>query len=137
MSTETCVVVVVVVGAGSHRGWVTGRANARLKDLNRNFPDVDRKMRCCCCCCCSSLLLPPPPPPPPPLPSLGFVSFAQVFQGLDPKIFDVAGLQPETRALIRWILSTPFVLSANLHGGDLVANYPYDESKSGKSREYR
>lgn len=88
--------------AGSDRKWVTGRRNAQNVDLNRNFPDLDRK----------------------------------VFRGKEIGQIDVKGLQPETKALIEWIVYTPFVLSANLHGGDLVANYPYDESKSGKSTEY-
>jgi hypothetical protein len=87
------------------RDWMLGRSNANEVDLNRNFPDLD---------------------------SLYFTlqeHGVPVSDHLMTIFSDQKERQPETLAIGNWILSNPFVLSANLHEGDIVANYPFDESR--------
>ncbi|KAL0281447.1 UNVERIFIED_CONTAM: hypothetical protein PYX00_002430 [Menopon gallinae] len=93
--------------------YLIGRTNNNSVDLNRNFPDLDRIM------------------------------FGNEQQHIDHNNHLLEQLdhldepiQPETRAVMRLIMQIPFVLSANLHGGDLVANYPYDATRSGAITEY-
>ncbi|CAG2056692.1 unnamed protein product [Timema podura] len=93
--------------------YLIGRSNNHSVDLNRNFPDLDRIM---------------------------FGNEESHIEHNNHLLEQVDRLsepiQPETRAVMRLIMSVPFVLSANLHGGDLVANYPYDTSRSGAMTEY-
>ncbi|XP_067909267.1 carboxypeptidase N catalytic chain isoform X1 [Heterodontus francisci] len=86
--------------------YLTGRANARGVDLNRNFPDLhvglqklkDRNHH---------------------------VSLAANWQ---------EQAEQETYAIIRWVQSYNFILSANMHGGAVVANYPFDKAQEPNSR---
>ena len=41
------------------------------------------------------------------------------------------GREPETAAVMEWSLNHNFILSANMHTGALVVNYPYDGPNSG------
>ncbi|CAM0912700.1 unnamed protein product [Alopecurus aequalis] len=44
--------------------------------------------------------------------------------------------QPETRAIMNWIKQEHFTASASLHGGALVANYPWDGSRDKRKQYY-
>merc|ERR1712183_834153 len=90
------------------KDYLIGRNNANDVDLNRDFPDLNQVVY------------------------EGAEENNHLLRGAD---FDHR-IQPETESVIKMIMDNPFVLSANMHGGDLVANYPYDESKGDSPTEY-
>uniref|UniRef100_A0A673J481 Carboxypeptidase X (M14 family), member 1b n=1 Tax=Sinocyclocheilus rhinocerous TaxID=307959 RepID=A0A673J481_9TELE len=53
-----------------------------------------------------------------------------------PEYYTSEDVAPETRAVISWMQTIPFVLSANLHGGELVVTYPFDMTKDWAPREH-
>lgn len=95
------------------KNWLIGRANAHDVDLNRNFPKLNQKAY-------HNEEIG------------GQNNHLESFE----EAINTAGLEPETKAVILWLNKVPFALSANLHGGDLVANYPYDASKD-KSKPHQ
>ena len=89
---------------------LTGRGNAHDVDLNRNFRDqfVEAKL----------MLL-----------NNSDSAFVEDSQKHFPNGNNMA-YEPETEAVMRWILQNKFVLSGNIHGGTIVASYPFDDSPS-------
>jgi carboxypeptidase E len=87
-----------------------GRFNANKVDLNRNFPKVELEHPTNH----NDTLIP---------------KQDDITNGglpLEKLTNSQQNLEPEVRAVMHWSLVYPFVLSGNLHGGALVANYPYD-----------
>ncbi|XP_022542255.2 carboxypeptidase Z isoform X2 [Astyanax mexicanus] len=89
-----------------YNGWTSGRANAQNIDLNRNFPDLTsifyNRRR--------------------------FRSVRNDHIPI-PDSYWISKVAPETYAVMKWIRSIPFVISASLHGGELVISYPFDFSR--------
>uniref|UniRef100_A0A8D0EEX5 Carboxypeptidase Z n=1 Tax=Salvator merianae TaxID=96440 RepID=A0A8D0EEX5_SALMN len=91
-------------GAG-YNGWINGRQTAQNLDLNRNFPDLTSEAY-----------------------RLAKIRGARMDHLPIPQSYWWRKVAPETKAVIKWLKSIPFVLSASLHGGDLVVSYPFDYS---------
>merc|ERR1712223_1757012 len=95
------------------KDFLIGRTNANNMDLNRDFPDLDRIA----------------------------YSNGEEHQEYNNHLMDFVKhldhkIQPETESVMKMIMENPFVISANMHGGDLVANYPYDEARGINPTEY-
>ncbi|CAF1291876.1 unnamed protein product, partial [Didymodactylos carnosus] len=94
--------------------WMAGRSNANRVDLNRNFPDLD------------NFIFKYDYYPHHRNNHLYVETIAQFINGTDCRN---KAFQVETITVAFWIIHSPFVLSANLHNGALVASYPYDDDE--------
>ncbi|XP_010343538.2 carboxypeptidase Z [Saimiri boliviensis] len=97
--------VAAAEGAG-YNGWTSGRQNAQNLDLNRNFPDLTSEYY-----------------------RLAGTRGVRSDHLPIPEHYWWGKVAPETKAIMKWMQTIPFVLSASLHGGDLVVSYPFDFSK--------
>ncbi|KAB0395051.1 hypothetical protein E2I00_020034 [Balaenoptera physalus] len=94
-------------------GWAEGRWNHQGIDLNHNFADLNTPLWEA-----EDDGLVPDSVPNHHLPLPTYYTLPN------------ATVAPETRAVIKWMERIPFVLSANLHGGELVVSYPFDMTRT-------
>ncbi|KAM9028641.1 putative carboxypeptidase X1 [Ara ararauna] len=94
-------------------GWAMGRWTYEGIDLNHNFADLNTALWDA-----EDNDLVPHDFPNHYIPIPEYYTFAN------------ATVAPETRAVIDWMQRYPFVLSANLHGGELVVTYPFDMTRT-------
>nr|XP_033809892.1 probable carboxypeptidase X1 isoform X2 [Geotrypetes seraphini] len=94
-------------------GWAIGRWTYTGLDLNHNFADLNTPLWDAE----DNELIPEKFPN-------HYIPIPEYY------IFPNATVAPETRAVIDWMQKIPFVLSANLHGGELVVTYPFDMTRS-------
>ncbi|CAI5636572.1 unnamed protein product [Oreochromis niloticus] len=62
--------------------------------------------------------------------------FPDAFAGVQSQQVFEERREAEVQAVIGWLRTESFVLSANLHGGAVVASYPYDNSNGGGMQDY-
>ncbi|XP_042326599.1 probable carboxypeptidase X1 isoform X1 [Sceloporus undulatus] len=94
-------------------GWAMGRWTYEGIDLNHNFADLNTALWDA-----EDNDMVPHKFPNHYIPIPEFYTFAN------------ATVAPETRAVISWMQRYPFMLSANLHGGELVVTYPFDMTRT-------
>ncbi|KAG9275222.1 putative carboxypeptidase X1 isoform X1 [Astyanax mexicanus] len=90
-------------------GWALGRYSFENIDMNHNFPDLNNIMWDAQDLATDKKKV-----------SNHYIPMPEYYTTTD------ATVAPETRAVINWMQDIPFVLSANLHGGELVVTYPFD-----------
>ncbi|TRY69612.1 hypothetical protein DNTS_032733 [Danionella cerebrum] len=99
-------------------GWALGRYSFEGIDMNHNFPDLNNIMWDAQELATDKRRV-----------SNHYIPMPEYYTSTD------ALIAPETRAVISWMQDIPFVLSANLHGGELVVTYPFDCTRDWIPRE--
>ncbi|XP_056151723.1 probable carboxypeptidase X1 [Lampris incognitus] len=100
-------------------GWAHGRYSFEGIDLNHNFPDLNNILWDSQEVAAEKSKV-----------SNHYIPIPEYYTKED------AFVSPETRAVINWMQEIPFVLSANLHGGEVVVTYPYDCTRDWAPKEY-